>query len=279
MAGVYLAEYGQQTWLGRVTQFIGLDAVARIGYETKRDESTRCYFCKNKCLRTFIDVKTENERKEEEKRRLIIATCEKGEVEDIDAMRKIKAGLDAARSTNPNLAAFAAKRVWQDFKPTLVADPVPPRPLLKSTRVRADRMKARAALRIGIPRVLNQYSVNPFFTAYFGALGIPARNFVYSDFTSEALYREGRSAARSTPASRARSASPTSTTCSIATTRSSRWTGSSSRWWTPCRPSSPTCRPPAPARRSPSRRRRRRPPSRRRGTPSPSGAYATSIPS
>src|SRR5690606_15628924 len=41
------------------------------------------------------------------------------------------------------------------------------------------------------PRVLNQYSQNPFFSAYFESLGIPARNLVYSDFTSEELYKEG----------------------------------------------------------------------------------------
>ena len=29
-----------------------------IQYKTTRNEATRCYFCKNKCLRTFIDVKT-----------------------------------------------------------------------------------------------------------------------------------------------------------------------------------------------------------------------------
>ena len=28
----------------------------RIGYRTTRSEETRCYFCKNNCLRTFIDV-------------------------------------------------------------------------------------------------------------------------------------------------------------------------------------------------------------------------------
>ncbi|MCP4246274.1 MAG: CoA activase, partial [bacterium] len=40
------------------TTFIGLDRVRQIEYRTTRSESTRCYFCKNKCLRTFIDVKT-----------------------------------------------------------------------------------------------------------------------------------------------------------------------------------------------------------------------------
>jgi len=46
-------------------------------------------------------------------------------------------------------------------------------------------------LRIGIPRVLNLYSLAPFFSAYLGSLGIPHRNLVFSDFTSEALYKEG----------------------------------------------------------------------------------------
>ncbi len=41
---------------GHRTTFIGLDAVQKIGYKTTRNEDTRCYFCKNNCLRTFIDV-------------------------------------------------------------------------------------------------------------------------------------------------------------------------------------------------------------------------------
>src|SRR6202021_308117 len=41
---------------GKATTFIGLDAVRNIRYRTTRNEDTRCYFCKNNCLRTFIDV-------------------------------------------------------------------------------------------------------------------------------------------------------------------------------------------------------------------------------
>ncbi|MCA8937928.1 MAG: CoA activase, partial [Planctomycetes bacterium] len=40
------------------TSFIGLQRVQQIQFRTTRNEDTRCYFCKNKCLRTFIDVKT-----------------------------------------------------------------------------------------------------------------------------------------------------------------------------------------------------------------------------
>ena len=45
---------------GRPTTFIGLDAVRRIAYRTTRNEDTRCHFCKNNCLRTFVDVQTGN---------------------------------------------------------------------------------------------------------------------------------------------------------------------------------------------------------------------------
>ncbi|MFQ5694616.1 MAG: BadF/BadG/BcrA/BcrD ATPase family protein, partial [Terriglobia bacterium] len=43
---------------GRKTSFIGLDAVRDITYRTTRNEDTRCHFCKNTCLRTFIDIQT-----------------------------------------------------------------------------------------------------------------------------------------------------------------------------------------------------------------------------
>src|SRR6266481_3084578 len=43
---------------GQQTTFIGLESVRKIEYRTTRNEGTRCNFCKNKCLRTFIDVNT-----------------------------------------------------------------------------------------------------------------------------------------------------------------------------------------------------------------------------
>ena len=43
---------------GQQTTFVGLDAVRKIEYRTTRNESTRCNFCKNNCLRTFIDIRT-----------------------------------------------------------------------------------------------------------------------------------------------------------------------------------------------------------------------------
>ncbi len=263
--------------LGHETQWIGIDKVDTIGFTQKRDESTRCYFCKNKCLRTFIDVDLEMKNEDAEKRmalgqllkirkkeesaqesigtkRLIIATCEKGEVEDIESMKKIKGGLDALKKNYPNLAAKAAKDIWDAQEPPIVADKpedvglgmaehidLPPslaghqgkvdellkqvnrspkvagflgkaaeklaqvagkldaagalekvaREPLEQQQRRIEMMKKRETLRIGIPRVLNQYSQNPFFSAYFEALGVPAKNIIYSDYTSEELYKEG----------------------------------------------------------------------------------------
>ena len=107
---------------GHQTTFIGAEAVERIRYRTTRNENTRCYFCKNNCLRTFIDVQTGDADEpglapafkskvplENGEQRLIISTCEKGQVEDVKDMRGIKAGLDAIKEANPNYVEIAAQ--------------------------------------------------------------------------------------------------------------------------------------------------------------------------
>jgi predicted CoA-substrate-specific enzyme activase len=190
---------------GRQTTFIGLDAVPEISYVTHRNEDTRCYFCKNKCLRTFIDVKlmpgvhVENLVSKTSKipiapgtKRLIVNnSCDKGLVEDVNAMREIKKGMDSVRENNPNMAEIAAKQVFKSFQPPNVSDPLPRFALTGKQKARVELMKKRAELRIGIPRVLNQYTCNPAFSAYFESLGVPDKNLVYSDFTSEELYKAG----------------------------------------------------------------------------------------
>jgi predicted CoA-substrate-specific enzyme activase len=201
---------------GQRTRFIGLDAVRRITYRTTRNEATRCNFCKNNCLRTFIDIKmapasaeatavkaasaevkpapvkfVSKVAKAADEQRLIIATCEKGTVEDVNEMRGIKAGLDAVKKANPNFVEIAAKDVWKARNPERVADPIPTRAWTRAARRRVELMQRRASLRIGMPRVLNMYVYAPFFSAYFESLGIVDTNLVYSDFTSGELYREG----------------------------------------------------------------------------------------
>ncbi len=177
---------------GRVTPFIGLDALAELTYHTRRDESTRCDFCKSKCLRTFVDVELPRRSpsraplalvaEQPVKRRFINASCDKGRVEALDEVRRINARHKQVKRANPDLSAYAARRAWGDFKPS----PATGKPLLRFRRT-----PDRARLRIGLPRVLNLYSLAPFFTAYLGSLGIPHRNLVFSDFTSETLFKEG----------------------------------------------------------------------------------------
>jgi predicted nucleotide-binding protein (sugar kinase/HSP70/actin superfamily) len=131
--------------------------------------------------------------KANDERRLIIATCEKGSVEDVDAMRGIKSGIDAIKKENPNFVEIAAKEAFKARCPDKVADPAPRlrRWTPGAVRERAALIERREKLRIGMPRVLNMYTYAPFFSAYFESLGVLAGNLVYSDYTSGELYREG----------------------------------------------------------------------------------------
>ncbi|MGH9328259.1 MAG: BadF/BadG/BcrA/BcrD ATPase family protein [Terriglobia bacterium] len=186
---------------GLRTKFIGFEAVDGIAYVTHRSESTRCYFCKNKCMRTFIDVNIQGADESWKKsklpilkdvKRLIVGnSCEKGLVEDINDMRDIKKGLDQMKDQNPNMAEVGARYAFRAYNPPVVADPSPRHAFTRSAKRRAELIARRKSLRIGIPRILNMYSVNPIFSAYFEALGIPEENLVYSDYTNEQLYKEG----------------------------------------------------------------------------------------
>jgi activator of 2-hydroxyglutaryl-CoA dehydratase/predicted nucleotide-binding protein (sugar kinase/HSP70/actin superfamily) len=200
---------------GRQTSFIGLDAVRKISYRTTRNESTRCNFCKNNCLRTFIDIKmpemaatadaapppetapvtpvkfVSKVPKADDERRLIMATCEKGTVEDVGSMRTIKAGLDSRKKAHPNFVDVAAREVFRIRNVESVADPVPSRAWSRAARARVDAMNGRSNVRIGLPRVLNMYVHAPFLNGYFQSLGLKGENLVYSDYTSGEMYREG----------------------------------------------------------------------------------------
>jgi predicted CoA-substrate-specific enzyme activase len=190
---------------GRQTSFVGMEAVRKIEYRTTRSEATRCNFCKNNCLRTFIDVRTEPVKNlvpiqritkvplMKGEQRLIIATCEKGTVEDLSEMKDIKAGLDQIRDKHPNFVDFASKEVFRPTNAKNVADPIPTRVWTKSAKERVALMQNRKKVRIGIPRVLNIYTYAPLFNGYFESLGIQPENIIYSDYTSSELYRAGAS--------------------------------------------------------------------------------------
>ncbi len=195
---------------GQQTAFVGLDAVRKIEYRTTRNEDTRCHFCKNDCLRTFIDIRTAPKTDMSfvpiqkvtkvplmhGEQRLIIATCEKGTVEDVNDMKDIKAGLDAIRAQHPNFVDYASKEVFRPTNAKSVADAPPTKGWAgwrKGDKERRASMQHRSKVRIGIPRVLNIYTYAPLFNAYFESLGVQPENIIYSDYTSSELYRAGAS--------------------------------------------------------------------------------------
>jgi predicted CoA-substrate-specific enzyme activase len=203
------------------TSFVGLDRVAATTYEATTNEDTRCNFCKNTCLRTFIDVQVANGNGNGRSplvqlgvstgradsappetrsnvplaagaRRLIVGnSCEKGLVEDVDSMREIKKQLDATASDTPNLVDEQARRAFRSYSTDAVADPLPRLTFTAAQRGRVELMERRKELRIGIPRVLSLYSVAPLFRTYFEALGVESKNIVFSNATTQKLYKEG----------------------------------------------------------------------------------------
>jgi predicted nucleotide-binding protein (sugar kinase/HSP70/actin superfamily) len=187
------------------SSFIGLDEAIELDYTTKNDEDTVCHFCPNECKRTFIDTKTPDGRTS---RYIAGFSCEKGTVESKEAMLSLVAERKKIAQEFPNLVDYEAKRAFMHFyNPAPMPEEGSPikdievrNGLLGQRRVEVTRpfrrsskeaWAARRKIRIGIPRVLNVYSVAPFLRTYFEALGIPKQNVVFSDETTEELWVEG----------------------------------------------------------------------------------------
>ncbi|MGE5243052.1 MAG: BadF/BadG/BcrA/BcrD ATPase family protein [Betaproteobacteria bacterium] len=184
---------------GRRTTFVGTAAARAIAYRTTCDETTRCEFCRNRCLRTFVDVRLAGgptrasgaDAEPAAERRFVIATCEKGAALDASGMRGIAAELHRIKTENPNLVELAAREVWKPQRPPKVAASERRRAWTRASRDRRGRSLERERLRVGIPRALNLYTYAPLFSAYFESLGVAPANIVYSDYTSTELYRHG----------------------------------------------------------------------------------------
>ncbi|MDP7223798.1 MAG: BadF/BadG/BcrA/BcrD ATPase family protein [SAR202 cluster bacterium] len=189
----------------RDSSFIGIAAAQTLEFTSTRDESTRCSFCKNTCLRTFVDTKTSDG----ETNRFIIATCEKGQVEKVEDVKAIKSRMDEVSKANPNFvekAALAAFRSTAPPKVSTLQEETGQEPAAKTkgllsimrwrkapaaTRAAPEVVEQRASIKIGMPRALNMYSLAPFFSAYFHALGVGSRNVIYSDYTNPEMWFKG----------------------------------------------------------------------------------------
>jgi len=194
---------------GQSSRFIGIDAARRIHHRTLRSEETRCNFCRNLCLRTFIDLSFDDafvdplptdapSRSDASEpvghRRVIVANCEKGAVEDKGTLRRIKAEMDETAKQNPNFIEVAARAAFKAPAVRNVSGDPPrrwPSLVFGESRSRRSARALRERIRIGIPRVLNLYSCAPFFMGYFLSLGLSPRQIVFSAVTDEALYRQG----------------------------------------------------------------------------------------
>jgi predicted CoA-substrate-specific enzyme activase len=185
--------------------FLGLDAAIHLEYTTRNDETTRCTFCPNHCSRTFIDSRTPDG---QVARYISGFSCEKGTVEDKDAVVKLTQERQQLKKHYPNLVEYEARRMFQHFydpKPLPAADT-----FVEDVRVRRglfgmrktafrrpfqrspeEAQERRRQIRIGIPRVLNIWSTAPFWRTYFETLGIDPKNIVFSDYTSEEMWQEG----------------------------------------------------------------------------------------
>lgn len=188
--------------------FLGLDAAIHLRYVTRNDESTRCTFCPNHCSRTFIDSQTPDG---QTARYISGFSCEKGTVENKEAVIKLTKERQELKKHYPNLVEYEARRMFQHFyepqalpEPGTIVDDIQVARrwfglggLRKTSYKRRFRrssheaMERRKQIRIGIPRVLNIWSTDPFWRTYFETLGVDQRNIVFSDYTSEEMWQEG----------------------------------------------------------------------------------------
>ncbi|MBK7584248.1 MAG: CoA activase [Myxococcales bacterium] len=187
------------------TRFIGVEGLLNLEYTTKNDEETVCHFCANECKRTFIDAR----RPDGSNARYISGfSCEKGTVESKDAMHELVAARKKIAAQHPNLVEYEGRHAFQHFyEPAPMPEAGSP---LEDVRVKRGlfRVKretftraferstsaswaARKNVRVGMPRVLNMYSTAPFFRTYLEALGVPKRNVIFSDPTTEEMWVEG----------------------------------------------------------------------------------------
>jgi activator of 2-hydroxyglutaryl-CoA dehydratase/predicted nucleotide-binding protein (sugar kinase/HSP70/actin superfamily) len=190
------------------SQCIGLDSMIDLEFTATTDETTRCNFCANNCSRTFIDTLTPDGGKS---RYIAGFSCEKGTVESKEEVVHLNQERKRLKGEYPNLVEYDASLVFKHFRDveptpeegTPIGDEEVKRGLFGYGQVRRKAFtrpfraspdaahERRKTIRIGIPRVLNTYTFGPFLRSYLESLGVPPRNVVFSDETSEQLWLDG----------------------------------------------------------------------------------------
>lgn len=163
------------------TTFIGLTEAYDISYSTKSDESTRCNFCPNHCARTFVDTMTP---KGKTVRYISGFSCEKGTVENKEALKLLMQKNAEKKKNNPNLVRTQAKEL---FSKDLTVKSYE----LSSWEKLLHKEVNRNNIRIAMPRVLNMWLMAPFFNAYFLSLGLAKDHLIWSSETNEEMSKNG----------------------------------------------------------------------------------------
>ena len=163
--------------LKKKSNFIGFDDLYDIHYIAKRDEETRCNFCKNHCLRTFVTIWTGRS-----SRLYIISTCDKGQAQNGVELKRIIQSMRQRQKKAVNFVEIGNQYLFGSYESPAVHHT--DRPALTARKKSILRDEAV----IGIPRVLNIYSTAPFFKAYFETLGV--KQVVFSDFSSKEIYKK-----------------------------------------------------------------------------------------
>ncbi|PSH04008.1 MAG: CoA activase [Acidobacteria bacterium] len=169
----------------RPSRFISLDQLSSVRYTIRRDESTRCSFCANKCHRTFIDYSCATPQFEESsgQNRVIIASCERGEALDVSKAREVNSAWSAVCAANPCIPSLAAREAWSVRDVPLVTH-------TSATKRNGKRLHDRSSICIGIPRVLNLYAYAPLLTSYLQGLGVRKENIIFSATTNPTHFKE-----------------------------------------------------------------------------------------
>ena len=186
--------------------FIGMHEAINLEYISRNDETTRCHFCPNLCARTFIDTKTPDGGTS---RYIAGFSCEKGTVESEDAMLALTKTRKQLMKKFPNLVDTEAKMMYRHFYDNrpLPADgeqisdieittnflgQIKRKPIRRgfkrSSKEAQDKLQRT---RVGIPRVLNIWNTAPYWRTYLETLGIQRQNVVWSDYTTEEMWKEG----------------------------------------------------------------------------------------
>ena len=190
--------------------FIGLDAVPAHHVQDARATRTRAATSArtSACARSSTSMSTgaegrppqarrraiEGRRCEAGRARLIIATCEKGTVEDVDDMRAHQGRPRRASRSEPELRRDRGARGVQACRdPAERGRPgsrkrAGPRPRDGARELMQERAKRSASASRACSTCTRSRRSSP---ATSRALGVAAQNIVFSDYTSEELYKEG----------------------------------------------------------------------------------------